>query len=166
MSGTVSPRGSRLEISAGSVFYSIAGGNAPLLQIDAGKSFALRETNIFGVAIDADTYFRHNAADPLRFTLGGPHRLAASSFDEYRATDDYLVRLAYLRKLAALPTGLGHGIYLVTAYEAGEVWTPEQRVFLRQDIFSGFVLDTPLGVMTLGGSLGDAGRRKVLSVHR
>lgn len=162
LSGTVSPRGFRLEVSAGSIFNSVASGNAPFLQIHADKSFALRETNLFGVSVDADTYFRHNVADPLRFTLGGPYRLAASSFDEYRATDDYLVRFGYLRRLAALPAGLGHGIYLVNAYEAGEVWTPEQRVFVRQDIFSGFVVDTPLGGITLGGSWGDAGRKKVL----
>jgi NTE family protein len=30
------------------------------------------------------------------------------------------------------------------------------------DVFSGLVADTPLGVITFGGSVGDAGHRKLL----
>jgi NTE family protein len=88
-------------------------------------------------------------------------RLSASSIDEYRATDDYLVRFGYLRRLASLPTGLGQGLYFTTAYEGGEVWTPEQPAYLRQDFVSGLVAATPLGLITFGGSVGDAGRRKM-----
>jgi NTE family protein len=66
-----------------------------------------------------------------------------------------------------MPTGLGHGLYFTTAYEAGEGWTPEQPAFLRQDIISGLVAATPLGSITFGGSVGDAGRRKIfISVGR
>jgi NTE family protein len=41
------------------------------------------------------TYFRRDVADPLRFTLGGPLRLSASSIDEYRGTDAFLIRSGY-----------------------------------------------------------------------
>ena len=61
--------------------------------------------------------------DPLRFTLGGPLRLTASSVDEYRGTDILLVQSTYLHQVASLPTGLGQGIYLASAYEAGFVWS-------------------------------------------
>ncbi len=162
LSGTISPHGFRVNIAAGSTFNTVRSVNAPMLQVGAGRSFTLREKNLFGVTVDADTYFRRNVAEPLRFTLGGPYRLSASSFDEYRGTDDYLVRFGYLRRLASLPTGLGQGVYAFNAYEAGELWSPEKPAFLRQDVFSGVLLDTPLGVITLGGSLGDAGRRKIL----
>jgi NTE family protein len=113
-----------------------------------------------GFGISADTYFRRNVADPLRFTLGGPMRLSASSIDEYRGTDDMLVRAVYLRRIASLPTQLGDGLYISTAYEGGEMWSPEQPAFLRQDGVLGVLAATPLGSITLGGSVGDAGRRK------
>ena len=85
----------------------------------------------------------------------------ASSIDEYRGTDDILIRSGYLRRIAALPSGLGQGLYITVAYEAGEIWSPEHSALLRQDGVAGVVAATPLGVLTVGGSIGDAGRRKV-----
>jgi NTE family protein len=66
-----------------------------------------------------------------------------------------------MHRVAALPTGLGQGLYAVLGYEAGEVWSPDQRVILRQDGVAGLVGSTPLGVITVGASVGDAGHRKV-----
>ena len=160
-SGTVSPRGVRLDLSAGALFRAVGSRNAPVLQLRLAKTLPLPRGNIVGFSLDADTYFRRNVADPLRFTLGGPLHLSASSIDEYRGTDDGLVRFGYLHQIAPLPSGLGQGLYLTFDYEAGEVWTPERPSFLRQDGVAGFVAATPLGAVTLGGSVGDAGRRKV-----
>jgi len=160
-SGTISPKGHRVELTAGAIFNTVASENAPLLQLYTVNYFTFRPKNLLALSVDANSYLRRNIADPLRFTLGGPFRLSASSTDEYRATDDYLVRFGYLRRLAALPTGLAQGLYFTTAYEGGEVWTPEQPAYLRQDVVSGLVADTPLGLITFAGSVGDAGRRKV-----
>ena len=113
------------------------------------------------MSLSADTYFRRNVADPLRFTLGGPMRLSASSIDEYRGTDDALVRAGYFRRIASLPTQLGDGLYITTAYEGGAMWSPEHPSFLRQDGVLGVLAATPLGSITLGGAVGDAGRRKI-----
>jgi NTE family protein len=107
---------------------------------------------------------RANVAQPYRFTLGGPMRLSAASFDEYRGTDTYLARAGYLHRIAALPTGMGHGLYTVIGYEAGEIWSPEQHAILRQNGAAGLVASTPLGVITVGGAVGDAGHRKVFIV--
>ena len=49
----------------------------------------------------------------------------------------------------------------MAGYEAGEVWSPENAAFLREDGLAGLVAATPLGVITFGGSVGDAGRRKI-----
>ena len=87
--------------------------------------------------------------------------LSAAAFDEYRGTDTYYASTGYLRRLAALPTGLGHGLYGVFAYEAGEIWSPEARAILRQDGVTGLIASTPLGLITFGVSVGDAGHRKV-----
>jgi NTE family protein len=46
-------------------------------------------------------------------------------------------------------------------YETGSVWSPEQRSFVRQDGILGILLNTPIGAITMGGSVGDAGHRKI-----
>jgi NTE family protein len=56
---------------------------------------------------------------------------------------------------------MGQGIYLAGGYEGGSVWSPERNSILRQDGVAGILLNTPLGVLTLGGAIGDAGHRKV-----
>jgi hypothetical protein len=60
-----------------------------------------------------------------------------------------------------LPTGLGHRLYGVLGYEAGEIWSPETRAILRQDGLIGLLANTPIGLFTFGVSAGDAGHRKV-----
>ncbi|HEV2275039.1 MAG TPA: patatin-like phospholipase family protein [Acidobacteriaceae bacterium] len=160
-SNTISPNGVHLDLSGGALYNSVGSRNAPLFQVGFAKTITVAEKNILGFSANGNTYWRRNVADPFRFTLGGPLSLSASSIDEYRGTDDYLARAGYLRRLAPLPFGLGQGLYLTVDYEAGEIWAPERPAFLRQDILGGFVAATPLGMITFGGSIGDAGRRKV-----
>jgi len=160
-SGIVSPQGFRLEASAGAFYHAAGSSNAPLVMLSMGRTRLWRERNIFGLSADVNSYLRANVAQPYRFTLGGPRRLSASSFDEYRGTDTYLARAGYLRRIAALPTGLGQGLYGVIGYEAGEIWSPEEKAILRQDGTAALVGATPLGAISFGVSVGDAGRRKV-----
>jgi NTE family protein len=40
------------------------------------------------------------------------------------------------------------------------MWSPERPSFLRQDGVLGVLAATPVGSITLGGAIGDAGRRK------
>jgi NTE family protein len=159
--GQLSTQGVLFDIAGGALYHSLASQNAPVAHLTLVHSIEIADKNILGLVISGDTYFRRNVADPLRFTLGGPSRLSASSIDEYRGTDDMLVRAAYLRRVAPLPTQLGDGLYITSAYEAGEMWSPERPAFLRQDGVLGVLAATPLGSITLGGAAGDAGRRKI-----
>jgi NTE family protein len=166
-SGTVSPSGFRMAASAGAFYHGVGSSNAPMAQLSFNRTYSFKGDNILGISAEANSYLRANVAQPFRFTLGGPMRLSASSFDEYRGTDTYLARTAYMRRIAALPTGLGQGLYVLLNYEAGEIWSPEQRAILRQDGTLGLVGNTPLGLITFGVSVGDAGHRKVfMSVGR
>ena len=160
-SGAISPNGFRMSVSAGALYHAVASVNAPLVKLNFAATRSWRNANIFGLRGEVNSYLRANVAEPFRFTVGGPMRLSAASFDEYRGTDMYLGSLGYLRRLAVLPTGLGHGLYGVLSYEAAEVWSPEARATLRQDGLTGIVADTPLGLITFGISVGDAGHRKV-----
>jgi NTE family protein len=160
-SGDISPNGFRLAASAGALYHAVESSNAPLIELSFGATRSWKETNIFGLSGEINSYLRANVAQPYRFTLGGPMRLSASSFDEYRGTDTYLARASYMRRLAALPTGLGQGLYGIFGYEAGEIWSPETQAILRQNGLAGLVANTPLGLVTFGVSAGDAGHRKV-----
>lgn len=160
-SGTVSPQGFRLSASAGALYHAVASSNAPIAMLSTARTWQWKDRNIIGLTADINSYLRANVAQPFRFTLGGPRQLSASSFDEYRGTDTYLARAGYLRRIAALPTGYGQGLYAIVGYEAGEIWSPEARAILRQDGTAGLVAATPFGTITFGGSVGDAGRRKV-----
>jgi NTE family protein len=160
-SGSVSPSGFRLNAAAGALYHAVDSANAPVLMLSAAHTWLWKDKNIFGLTADINSYLRANVAQPYRFTLGGPSRLAASSFDEYRGTDTTLARAGYLRRLAALPLGLGQGLYGVVSYEAGEIWSPEARAILRQDGTLGLLAATPLGSISVGGSIGDAAHRKL-----
>lgn len=160
-SGSVSPDAFRLSFAAGALYHAVGSDNAPLIEATFSRTHHIGEKNILGIGADLNSYLRTRVAEPFRFTLGGPLRLSASSFDEYRGTDAVLARAGFMHRLAALPTGLGQGLYAVVGYEAGEIWSPEQSAFLRQDGMAGFVAATPVGTITVGGSVGDAGRRKI-----
>jgi NTE family protein len=159
-SGAISPSGFRLSAAAGALYHAVDSANAPVVMLSAARTWLWNDKDIFGLTGDVNSYLRANVAEPFRFTLGGPLRLSASSFDEYRGTDTYLARAGYLHRIAALPTGLGQGLYATFGYEAGEIWSPEARAILRQDGTLGLLAATPLGSISIGGSAGDAGHRK------
>ena len=156
-----SPRGTLLDLRAGRLLPTAGSSEAPFMNLRARQSFLLSPKDLIVLTGSADTYFRNDVADPLRFTLGGPARLSASSIDEYRGTDTALTQALFLRRVAGLPTGLGQGVYFISGYEAGSVWSPERPSFLRQDGLAGVLLNTPLGALTVGGSVGDAAHRKI-----
>ena len=156
-----SPHGTQIDFTAGHLFDTSASANAPFVKLNARQSFTFARTNLISLSTEVNTYFRNTEADPLRFTLGGPLRLYASSVDEYRGTDTELVRAIYLRRIASLPTGIGQGVYLTGGYEQGNVWSPEHPAIFRQDGFGGVLLSTPVGAITLGGAIGDDDRRKI-----
>jgi NTE family protein len=156
-----SPRGSQIDLTVGHIIHATDSPDAPFLMVNAKQSFTFGQKNLLSLSADANSYFRNNVADPLRFALGGPLRLYASSIDEYRGTDTVLTRAIYLRRVAKLPTGLGQGVYLTTGYEAGSIWSPKQLSILRQDIVGGVLLSTPFGAITVGGAIGDDNHRKI-----
>lgn len=157
----VSPNGFRLSASAGALYLAAGSDNAPIATFSFSHTHSWKNNRILAFSGEADSYFRARVAQPYRFTLGGPLRLSASSFGEYRGTDLYLARAGYMHRIAALPTGLGHGLYAFLSYEGGQVWSPDERSFLRQDGTTGLIANTPIGVLTLGAAVGDAGHRKV-----
>ena len=157
----VPQQGMRLVVQAGYLYNATASHNAP--QITAQGSLAHNVgKNIAVLSFDSGTMMNRDVAQPFRYTLGGPARLTASAFDEYRGTDYFLVSPAFLRRIASLPAPLGQSIYVGAAYEAGQMRAPDERTVTRQDVFFGVVAETPLGVLMLAPAIGDDGHRKLV----
>jgi len=128
-------------------------------RIEASHTFG--EKNLVLANAEGGTLFNHNVAQPFRYTLGGPLRLAASAIDQYRGTDYFLFTPGYLRRIARLPAPLGQNIYVGGAYELGQMRAPDAANITRQDVYFGVVAETPFGVFTFAPAIGSNGERKL-----
>jgi NTE family protein len=139
-------------------------GSPDTLQFTTQISFArsVGKKNLVLAALEGGTMFNHAVAQPFRFTLGGPLRLAASAIDQYRGTDYFLITPGYLRRLHSLPAPLGTSLYLGLTGEIGEMRAPDAPTSLREDVFLGVLAETPLGVISIGPAVGNAGERKLV----
>ncbi len=132
---------------------------APFSHVDPTTD---RGHEILAFAAEAGTMFNRNVAEPFRFTLGGPLRLSASTINQYRGTDYFLIEPALLRRIASLPAPLGQSFYLGAGYEFGQIRSPNSPNITRQDAYFGVVAETPLGVVTLAPAIGTNGERKFI----
>jgi NTE family protein len=167
--------GIHLTAELGYLFSAVNSPNAPSLssqitfahKFDYHHPIAKNSTTkpgkeVFVVAAEGGTLFDRNVAQPFRFTLGGPARLTASSIDQYRGTDYWLIEPAILHRIAQLPAPLGQNLYLGAGLEAGQMYAPGQPVINRQDGYFGVVAETPLGVITLAPAIGSNGEYKLV----
>ncbi|GAA3756270.1 hypothetical protein GCM10022270_13620 [Terriglobus aquaticus] len=154
--------GLRAELNAGYQFSTSRSPNAPRIQGLASYFRDIGHGNTLSLVTEGGTFAGRNVADPFRFTLGGPLRLSASTFEEYRGTDYWLVRPAYFRRIASLPAPLGQNIYVIGTYEAGQMYAPNAGTVTRQDVFFGLAAETPLGAVTFGPAIGDHDHRKIV----
>ncbi|WP_158793084.1 patatin-like phospholipase family protein [Granulicella sp. L60] len=153
--------GIRWTTDAGYLYSAVASPNAPQITTRVSFSHEIGK-EVFVMVAEGGTMFNRDVAQPFRFTLGGPLRLSASAFDEYRGTDYFLLSPALLRRIAQLPAPLGQSIYIGAAYEAGQIRAPNALTITRQDVVFGLVAETPLGVITLTPAIGDDGHRKFI----
>jgi len=116
--------------------------------------------NIFIAAAEGATMFNRNVAQPFRYTLGGPLRLAALSIDQLRGTDYWLVTPGYLRRIFAMPAPIGGGLYVGGTFEAGQMRAPDTATVTREDVYFGVLASTPLGVITFAPAIGFNGDHK------
>jgi NTE family protein len=95
------------------------------------------------------------------FSLGGPLRLGAFNNDQLRG-DNYLLGVGgYLRGVGHLPEVLGGGIFLGTWIEAGSAFDVWKRQDWHSDGSAGVILETLLGPVFVGGSVGFTGGSRI-----
>jgi NTE family protein len=139
-------------------------GSSPAPEFTGQISFGqtIGKKNIILANLEGGTLFNRDVAQPFRFTLGGPLRLAASAIDQYRGTDYFLVTPGYLRRLHSLPAPINGNLYFGTTYELGQMRAPHTNNIMRQDVYFGLVGETPLGVISIAPAFGNGGERKLV----
>lgn len=97
--------------------------------------------------------------DPLvnDFSLGGPLRLGSFNNDQLRGDNYMLFGGGYLRGIGRMPDVLGGSIFLGAWIEAGSVFDDWDIQDWKSDITGGAILETLLGPVFLGGSVGFQG---------
>jgi NTE family protein len=119
-----------------------------------------RRGSLFTV-FSGGTTFNETAPPAQEFTLGGPFRLGALGLDERRGNHFLYASTGYIREIFRTSPPFGMRLHLGAWYEAGKVFesTPPRGYYSNGSL--GIVMETPLGPLFLGGSIGEEGRRKL-----
>jgi NTE family protein len=107
------------------------------------------------------TTFGHDDTGLPQFFLGGPSQLSAYGTNELRANQYWLARGGYIYELFSLPPIVGHKGYFTSAYELGKAYGAPGASRLPNDGSLGLVMETLVGPLFVGGSVGDSGHRRV-----
>lgn len=104
------------------------------------------------------TSFGETAPILRQFTLGGPFRLGGYGVDEFRGSHYASAGVGILHSRQILPAIFGGKGYVGAWYEGGTVFERFRRAKYRQSVSGGFIIETPLGPILLGGGFNDQGR--------
>ena len=91
------------------------------------------------------------------FALGGPLRLGSFNNDQLRGDNYLLFGGGYLRGVGRMPDVLGGNIFLGAWVEGGSAFDDWDYQDWKSDITGGAILETLLGPVFLGGSVGFQG---------
>lgn len=153
-------KGIRTEID-GRYFFDAPGGSRQFASASARISAfsQLSPNHSLFVVGEGGTTFGVDAPTLTQFSIGGPLRLGAYDFGELRG-DNYLYgSIGMIRKLAKLPDVVGGKLFAVGWLEIGGVGPARRALHIRESASFGIMVETILGPVFLGGSLGDSGHR-------
>lgn len=153
-----------LNLAAEGSWYSKSpGANKRFPQAEARGSafFPVDQRGSLFTVFSGGTTFHDNAPPAQAFTLGGPFRLGALGLDERRGNHFVYTSAGYIREIFRTSPPFGTRVHLGAWYEVGKVFegVPPHGYYSNGSL--GIVMETPLGPLFLGGSLGEEGRRKL-----
>src|SRR5271157_3491487 len=142
--------------------YPGATQNFPTLQINLnGYQPVSSQGSLFLTASGGTTFGFRQIGSPPPFFLGGPNQLSAYGLNELFGNQYFFARGGYLHKVFTLPTFVGRQVYLAGAGEFGKIYgDPNPVPRFSADIVGGFIGETALGPVFVGGSIGDSGHYK------
>ena len=122
-----------------------------------------RGDRIFLIGEGGTSFGAHPLVDD--FALGGPLRIGSVNTDQLRG-DNYLLGVAgYLRGIGRMPDVLGGTVFLGLWVEAGSAFDDWDNQDWKSDATGGLILETLLGPVFVGGSVGfDGGGRFYVSL--
>lgn len=118
-----------------------------------------KAASIYGIAAGGTTFGKGDTGLPP-FSLGGPGRMAAYGLNEFVTNQYFYGRMGYLHQIGTLPPFLGGGVYFNGHYEVGKAYGPLNPSGLISDVAAGLAVETILGPIMIGGSIGESGHRK------
>ena len=138
-----------------------APGGFPLAEVSFGLVHRISRPGSVYVQGFGGTTFGHRDTGLPQFFLGGYDRLNAYGTNELRTDQYWLARVGYIHELFTLPPVLGNKVYATAGYEVGKAYAAPGASRLPNDGSVGVVIETLLGPIGVGGSLGDSGHHKV-----
>lgn len=135
----------------------------PLAEIKAGIFHRVSDKSSLFLLSSGGSTLGFNGTGLPPFSLGGPGRLAAYGPNEFLTNQYFLFQPGYIRRLTQLSPLLGDNVYFIGTYEIGKAYknaftTPESR--LPNDVSAAILVQTFLGPIVMGGSVGDRAHRK------
>jgi NTE family protein len=115
--------------------------------------------SLYGVAAGGSTFNYQQTGLP-QFSLGSPARLAAYGINEFLTNKYVYGRIGYLHRMGELPAFLGGGVYLDGHVEAAKPFGLPSVSNVPGDVTAGVIMETVLGPVLVGGSVGESGHRK------
>ncbi len=142
--------------------YPGATQNFPTLQITLnGFQPVSSQGSVFLSATGGTTFDFQHVGSPPPFFLGGPNQLSAYGIHELFGNQYFFARGGYLHKIFTLPPFVGKQVYLSGAGEFGKMYgDPFPIPKFSADVVGGFIAETALGPVFIGGSIGDTGHQK------
>jgi NTE family protein len=114
-----------------------------------------RTDRLFIIGEGGTSFGDHPLVDD--FALGGPLRLGSFNNDQLRGDNYLLLGAGYLRGVGRMPDVLGGSVFLGAWVEAGSAFDDWDTKDWKSDVTGGFLLETLLGPVFLGGSIGFQG---------
>ncbi len=111
---------------------------------------------VFGFG-GAGTSFGSTAPVLRQFTLGGPFRIGGYGVDQFRGSNYAFGGVGILHSRQILPALFGGKGYVGAWYEGGSAYESFREAKYRQSVSGGFIIETPLGPILLGGGFNQSG---------
>lgn len=107
------------------------------------------------------TSFGTDVTAPFDFTLGGQLRLSAFNRNEFRGQNFFYASPGYLYSLGSLPEVIGGRYYAGAWYEIGSAFDDWDTKNVKHVVAGGFLMNTKIGLITIGGAVGEGGRGRI-----
>jgi NTE family protein len=139
---------------------------------DAGYTFGSAEVRamdffpitgrqtIYGGASGGSTLNKNPGGLPL-YSLGGSLRLPAYNQNELLTNQYFLFQAGYEYQLSSLPALIGGKVLLLGGVDVAKAYYVANKPGLPADGVLGVVVNTFLGPLIFGGSVGDSGHRRI-----